>query len=102
MTTLQHTGLALLLCLPSFAWAHGDLSWPAEFKNASGTPCCTLTEGHGDCVLVPKELAMGLRLGSILTLQFPSALRTVQINAVHIGREPAICATGCLFTEAGV
>ena len=87
---------------PASAMPHGDMNWPAEFKNATGTPCCTLHEGSGDCVRVPKELAMGLRLGSVITLQFPSALRTVTINVVHIGREPAVCAPGCLFTEAGV
>jgi hypothetical protein len=94
--------LAVAFFIPANAQPHGDMNWPAQFTNDTGTPCCTLNAGMGDCVLVPKELAMGLRKGSVLTLEFPAGIRTITINAIHIGREPAICIPGCLFTEAGV
>lgn len=100
---IRRVTLAVALLLPTAAIGHGDdFSWPAQFTNSTGTPCCTLNRGMGDCLLVPKELAMGLSLGSVITLDFPSGLRTITINAIHIGEAPAICAPGCLFTEAGV
>lgn len=98
-----HRGCWLLLCcLPIAALAHDDLAWPARYANASGTPCCTLHQGMGDCVRVSRDLAMSLRMGSTITLDYPSGTRTTRINAIHIGPEPAVCATGCLFTDAGV
>ena len=81
---------------------HDDLNWPARYQNASGTPCCTLHQGAGDCVRVSPEVAMSLRMGATITLDYPSGTRTTRINAIHVGPEPAICAPGCLFTVAGV
>ena len=91
--------LALVL---SRALAHDGLTWPAEFKSATGIPCCTLNAGMGDCVRVSRETAMSLRIGSTIALDFPAGYRVVRINVIHVGPEPAICAPGCLFTDAGV
>lgn len=102
---LRHIHMAAFwaaFLLPAAALPHDDLSWPAQFTNATGTPCCTLNSGMGDCVRVSRETAMSLRLGSTITLNFPSGERTTRINVIHIGPEPAICAPGCLFTDAGV
>ena len=91
-----------VLAVSSSALAHDDLAWPARYANASGTPCCTLNSPMGDCVRVSREVAMSLRIGSIITLDYPSGRHTTRINVIHIGPEPAICAPGCLFTDAGV
>lgn len=71
MTALQ-CALPLLALLPVAALAHSDLSWPAQFKSASGIPCCTLNAVMGECVRVSHE------------------------------PEPVVCLTGCAFSPAGV
>ena len=102
------TALAIFAALVVLAWvltralAHGDLSWPAQFKSANNIPCCTLNAGMGDCVRVSHETAMSLRIGSTIGLDFPAGYRVVRINIIHVGPEPAICVPGCLFTDAGV
>ena len=92
----------IIVAVTSPARSHGDLSWPAEFKSANDIPCCTLNAVMGDCVRVSHETAMSLRIGSVITIDYPSGTRTTRINVIHVGPEPAICAPGCLFTDAGV
>ena len=87
---------------PPLIPVHDDLAWPAEFKSASGIPCCTLNAGMGDCVRVSRETAMSLRIGSTIALDFPAGYRVVRINVIHSGPEPVVCATGCLFSQGGV
>jgi len=92
--------------LPAFALAHGDLSWPAQYANANGTPCCTVDDGttHGDCAAVPASIGASLGLGSVITLDFPSGRSETRINAIYESPEPGYwaCKPGCLFTHTGV
>ena len=103
MSTRQHIGLALTFaCLPALALAHDDMDWPAKYANANGTPCCTMREGLGDCKPISNDLAMSLRIGSTIDVEYPSGRSVTRINAIHFGKHAAICRPGCLFTVPGV
>ena len=105
------TNLACTLticCLPALAWAHGNLSWAAEYRSANNVPCCTgpSSLGQGDCAEIPEAIAMSAVLGSSIPVWFPSGERLVRITRIFASPDPhapaVACMTGCLFRTAGV
>ncbi len=109
MSTRQHIGLALTFaCLPTFAWAHGTLSWAAEYRSANNIPCCTgpSEHGQGDCAEIPEAVAMSAALDSFIPVQFPSGERLVKVTRIFASPDPhataGACTPGCLFRGAGV
>jgi hypothetical protein len=101
------TALAIglwLVAMVAPALSHGDLAWPAEYRSAAGTPCCTGGDGPGmgDCTRLPEDVALGLRIGSQVNIAYPGGQRLTTVNAIYESPEaPVICAPGCLFTRTG-
>ncbi len=97
--------LLLLAALPAHAQERG---WPAKYQNNIGTACCTIgqkdDDHNWDCTAVPASRAMGLGIGSRITIDLPNGPKEVTINSMHPSETPdfIICGTGCLFTAAGV
>lgn len=89
-------------------WAHGTLSWAADYKSASGVPCCIGPSEHseGDCAEVSEAVASTVRLGGTVRVAFPSGERVVRINKIFASPDPhaprVICSPGCAFMGAGV
>ena len=98
----------IVVAIMSPAQSHGSLSWAAEYLSASNVPCCTgpSAVGPGDCTEVPEAVAMLVRLGGTVVVQFPSGERLVRINRIYSSPDPhapqVVCATGCAFIGAGV
>ena len=92
----------------NYAFAHGTLSWAAEYTSANGIPCCTgpSEHGQGDCAEVSEAVAMLVRLGGSVPVQFPSGERMVRINRIYASPDPnapfVVCSPGCAFSGAGV
>jgi hypothetical protein len=104
MRRLRTAAFLAAFLLPASASPHGDdFSWPAQFKSADGTPCCTLNHVMGDCAPIPQEVALKLRVGSTIAVEFPSGRSEVTINSIYEGPQAAACRPGCAFyVPAGV
>ena len=99
--------LVVLALALSYAFAHGSLSWAAEYRSANNVPCCNgpSEHGEGDCAEIPEAVAMSATLGSIIPVQFPSGERLVKVTAFFASPDPhapaVACVPGCLFRGAG-
>ena len=106
-TLLAFLLAGIVVALMSPARSHGSLSWAAEYLSASNVPCCTGPSalGPGDCTEVPEAVAMLVRLGGTVMVQFPSGERPVRINRIYSSPDPhapyVVCAPGCAFSREG-
>ena len=94
--------MLLLIFTIRLAHGHGNLAWPANYKSANGTQCCTIAdEGPGDCLRISDDLAQSIVMGELVTIEFPSGTRTTRINAIYESEErgAVACSPGCLFRQ---
>lgn len=97
--------ICVVVALASVALAHENLDWARKYKaaDANRTACCTgdYASTRGDCMQIPARLALSLRIGSRLTLEFPSGRSLTTVNVIYMSPDEdapfVICAPGCLF-----
>ena len=91
-----------IILLASNASSHGTLSWAAEYRSATGIPCCTGPMGSnpGDCIKADENV-LPLRIGDKFTGIFPAGEKEIIINVIHLSPDPhapyVVCLPGCVF-----